>query len=121
MGRHELRDGVGRPVIGVASHHSGRHSAEMMDAPTIRFFFDERELLAAPTEELPAIVDTQPIWPTEDDLADIEAEVARAGEVALQREEPQSDAGRGPGGWRPPMTAEELGELLRLMREKWNM
>lgn len=121
MGRHELRDGVGQPVIGTASHHSGRHSAEVMDAPTVRFFFDERELLATPTEELPAIVDTQPIWPSEDDLAEIGAEVARAAEVALQGEELQPNAGEGPGGWRPPMTAEELGELLLLMRKKWSM
>ncbi|NKQ55608.1 hypothetical protein HFP15_22245 [Amycolatopsis sp. K13G38] len=88
----------------------------------MRFFAFERTLLDTPTEELPAVLATEPIWPTVDmDALDIEAEKARAAQVAVQQPEPGQAPRRGAGSWQPPMTPTELEHLLQRMRKKWNM
>jgi hypothetical protein len=48
-----------------------------MDAPTISFFVDVLDWAATPIREHPAIVHTQPVWPTGGDLAAIETGLCR--------------------------------------------
>ncbi|MEY8042505.1 hypothetical protein [Saccharopolyspora cebuensis] len=104
------------------SDHSGRHSAETMEEPTVPFFAFERALLATPTEELPAVLNDEPQWPTVDmDDPDIKEERHRAAEVAFQRTEPERAPQQRTGQWQPPMTGDELAHMLELMRKKWNM
>lgn len=55
MGRHELSDANGEPIIAieVESGGGGRHRVEVMDAPTVTFFAYELALLTASFDHFP--------------------------------------------------------------------
>lgn len=92
-----------------------------MEATTVSFFAFERALLVTPTEELPTVLDACPEWPTVDmDDPNVKAERQRAADVAIQRPQSGRAPQQGPSQWQPPMTGDELANVLELMRKKWN-
>lgn len=119
MGRHELRDAAGEPVFGEAAKFSGgggRHSKDVIEAPTERILTGTIEWITTPSAELHKLGDTQPI-----PIVDMEAEKRRAADIALQRPNHGTAPNEGAGTWKPPMTYEELEWLLQKMRRKWNL
>lgn len=108
VGRHDLRDDDQNPVIatGETNGQGGRHSRDVMDAPTDviprvadapeartdRIFADAMRWLETQADDLWTLTDTQPIplpqFPTTDpDAPDSEVQVERerARDVALNR------------------------------------
>jgi hypothetical protein len=121
VGRHELRNLAGEPVVGPHtpfSHSNGRHhqdpeEAADTDTPTERILSEPLRWLLTPAEELCSLVNTEPMPAI---TAGAQQDADRP--LSLPRREPRRRADP-PGRWEPPMTGEQLGSLLAAMKRKW--
>lgn len=82
------------------------------------FFTFDQALVPSPTEELPAVIEAEPKWPTVDmDDPHVKAEKRRATDVAFQQAETTRTPQQRTGQWQPPLTAGQLARVLDLMRK----